>query len=178
MYTTPDPFAALQKAALESFQAVAAKSLEGAEKLAELNLAAFRSSLEESAEQFKAAFDAKDPKALANLAAVSAQPAAEKASAYTKQVYDIVNELSSEIAKLVERQIADSNRQLYAAIDEMAKNAPAGTEGLVTFMKSAVSAANNAYDQVNKATKQAVEIAQANVVAAGKTTSGGRNRKG
>jgi len=36
-------------------------------------------------------------------------------------------------------------------------------------MKSAVSAANTAYDQVNKATKQVVEMAEANIVAASKT---------
>ena len=40
---------------------------------------------------------------------------------------------------------------------------------VVTFVKSAVSAANNAFDQVNKATKQAVEMAEANMIAASKT---------
>ncbi|MBP6817548.1 MAG: phasin family protein, partial [Burkholderiaceae bacterium] len=51
----------------------------------------------------------------------------------------------------------------------MAKNAPAGTEGMVTLVKQAVSAANNAYEQVNKATKQAVEVAEANMAAAAKS---------
>ncbi len=36
-------------------------------------------------------------------------------------------------------------------------------------MKSAVTAANTAYEQVNKATKQAVEVAEANLAAAAKT---------
>jgi hypothetical protein len=44
---------------------------------------------------------------------------------------------------------------------------------MVTFMKSAVSAANTAYDQVNKATKQVVEMAEANMVAASKTAANG-----
>ena len=43
-------------------------------------------------------------------------------------------------------------------------------------MKSAVSAANTAYDQVNKATKQVVELAEANIVAAGKTATAGAAR--
>ncbi len=176
MYATPDQFVALQKSALQSFQAAAAKSFEGAERLAQLNLAAFRSTVEESAEQFKAAFEAKDPKALANLAAVSAQPAAEKATAYAKHVYEIASDVGGEIAKLMEKQFADSNRQMYAAIDAMSKNAPAGSEGVVTFMKSAVSAANSAYDQVQKATKQAVEMAEANFAAASKTAVVGAAR--
>jgi phasin family protein len=171
MYTTPDQLVALHKAALESFQAVAAKSFEGLERLAELNLAATRSSMEESAEQMKALLEVKDVKALADFAAGSGQPAAEKMSAYAKHVYEITSDTGSEIAKLIEKQFSDSNRQLHAAIDAMAKNAPAGSEGLVTFMKSAVSAANTAYDQVNKATKQVVEMAEANMVAASKTAA-------
>jgi phasin family protein len=176
MYATPDQFVALQKAALESFQAAAAKSFEGAQKLADLNLAVFRSTVEESADQFRAVFEAKDPKAFANLAAVSAQPAAEKASAYAKQVYAIASDVGGELAKLVEKQVADGNRQMFAAIDAMAKNAPAGSEGVVTFIKSAVSSANSAYDQVQKATKQAVELAEANFAAAGKSAVNGAAR--
>ena len=176
MFTTPDQILALHKASLESLQAIAAKSLEGFEKLAELNLAATKSTMEESAEQMKALFEAKDIKALADLAAGSAQPAADKMTAYAKHVYEITSDTTGELAKLVEKQFADSNRQLHAAIDAIAKNAPAGSEGVVTFMKSAVSAANTAYDQVNKATKQVVELAEANIAAAGKTATTGAAR--
>ena len=176
MFTTPDQMVAMHKAALESFQAVAAKSFQGFEKLAELNLAAARSTMEESTEQFKALFDVKDVKSLADIAVGSGQPAADKMTAYAKHVYEISNETGTEIAKLVEKQFADSNRQLHAAIDALAKSAPAGSEGMVTFVKSAVSAANTAFDQVNKATKQVVEMAEANIVAAGKTAVNGAAR--
>lgn len=176
MFTTPDQMVAMHKAALESFQAMAAKSFAGLEKLAELNMAATKSSFEESAEQFKALLEVKDAKAFADFAAGSAQPAADKMTAYAKHVYEITNDTGSEIAKLIERQLTDGNRQLHSAIDALAKNVPAGSEGMVTFMKSAVSAANTAYDQVNKATKQVVEMAEANLVAAGKTASTGAAR--
>jgi len=179
MFTTPDQVVAMHKAALESFQAVALKSVEGLEKLAELNMAAAKSTMEEGAEQMKAMLEVKDVKALADMAMGSAQPAADKASAYAKHIYEIASETSAEIAKLVERQFADSNKQLHAAIDAMAKSAPAGSEGLVSFVKQAVTAANTAYDQVNKATKQVVEMTEANVAAAAKTAvnGGARSRK-
>ena len=171
MFTTPDQMVALHKAALESFQAMAAKSFAGLEKLAELNMAATKSSFEDSAEQFKTLLEIKDVKALTDFAAGAAQPAADKLTAYAKHVYEITSDTGTEIAKLFEKQLTDGNRQLHSAIDALAKNAPAGSEGVVTFMKSAVSAANTAYDQVNKATKQVVEMAEANLVAAGKTAS-------
>jgi hypothetical protein len=42
------------------------------------------------------------------------------------------------------------------------KNAPAGSENVVSLVKSAVAAANNAFDGVQKATKQATDVAEAN----------------
>lgn len=171
MSTTPDQMVAMHKAALEAFQAISAKSFAGLEKLAELNLAASRTTFEEAAEQFKALLEVKDAKGFADFAASSAQPAADKMTAYAKHVYEITSDTGNEIAKLVEKQLTEGNRQLHSAIDAVAKNSPAGSEGMVTFMKSAVSAANTAYDQVNKATKQVVELAEANLVAASKTAT-------
>ena len=51
-------------------------------------------------------------------------------------------------------------------MDSAAKNAPAGSETAVAVMKSAVSAANNAYESVQKAVKQATDVAEANFAAA------------
>lgn len=165
MVTTPEQLVELNKAAFEAFQAVALKSVEGFEKLAELNIQTVKSSVSESSEQLKAALNVKDAKALGELSN-GLQPAAEKFGAYARQVYEIGNETSNEIAKIFEKQFADGNKQFNAAIEELAKNAPAGSEGVVTLVKSAVSAANNAYEQVNKATKQAVELAEQNIAAA------------
>ena len=45
------------------------------------------------------------------------------------------------------------------------KNAPAGTESAVALVKSAITAANNAYESVHKAAKQAADMAEANFAA-------------
>lgn len=177
MFTTPEQMVAMHKAMVESLQAVAMKSVEGFEKLAELNMAAARSSMEEGSEQVKALFAVRDAKALSDLAMFGAQPAADKASAYAKHVYEITSKTSGDIAQIVEKQLSEGNRQLFSAIDSMAKNAPAGSEGVVSFMKSAVSAANTAYDQVNNATKRVVEMAEANMTAVAKTTGTARTAK-
>ena len=49
-----------------------------------------------------------------------------------------------------------------AVVDTAVKNAPAGTENAVALVKSAVAAANNAYESVQKAAKQAADVAEAN----------------
>ncbi|HRA77620.1 MAG TPA: phasin family protein [Burkholderiaceae bacterium] len=177
MVNTPEQFMQIQKAALEVFQSATITSIEGLEKLAALNVQAAKASIDESTDALKSMTDVKDAKQLAEMATTSVQPATDKVTAYYKHVYEIANETGSELAKLFEKQFAEGNRQLYAAIDAMAKNAPAGSEGMVTLVKQAVSAANTAFDQVSKATKQAVEVAEANMAAAAKTTTAARARK-
>jgi len=50
-------------------------------------------------------------------------------------------------------------------VDSSLKNAPAGSEQAVTLVRSAMTAANNAYESVHKAAKQAADIAEANFTA-------------
>ena len=169
MIQNVEQFAQINKAAFDSFQAFALKSLQGVEKLAELNIQAVKTSVTESNDQIKALMSVKDAKAFADLAVSQAQPAADKATAYAKHVYSIGNDVGTELASLIEKQFAESSKQLNSAFDLMTKNAPAGSEGLVNFFKTAVSTANTAYDQVTKATKQAVEMTEANFAAVTKT---------
>ena len=56
-------------------------------------------------------------------------------------------------------------------VDNAAKNAPAGSETAVAVMKSAVAAANNALESVQKAVKQATEMAEANFNAVAATAT-------
>jgi phasin family protein len=169
MFNTPDQFVQMQKASLDLFQAVTLKSFEGFEKLTELNIQATKASVAEAGEQVKSLLTAKDLKAVADLTVANPQPAVEKFSSYASHVVEISSEINTEITKLIEKQIADGNKQFNAAIDAMAKSAPAGSESVVSFVKQAMSAANTAYDQVNKAVKQASDLAEANIAAATKT---------
>ena len=168
MMTTPEQFIQFNKAAIESMQAAAQSSVEGLERLTELNIQAARASIDETTQMLKGMLSSKDAKDLADVANANAQPSAEKFVSYAKQVYDIAAETNTEIVRVFEKQMAEVNKQMYSVIDTMAKNAPAGSEGAVAFMKQAVSNANSAFDQVSKATKQVVEMAEANMAAAAK----------
>jgi hypothetical protein len=47
-------------------------------------------------------------------------------------------------------------------VDTASKNAPAGSENAVALVRSAVAAANNAFESVHKAAKQAADVTEAN----------------
>jgi phasin family protein len=162
-YLTPEQFAAASKANLETLFGLTHKAFEGVERLIELNLQVARATLAESAETAKAALSAKDAQELLALQASLLQPSAEKAAAYSRHLYDIAASTTAEVTKATEAQLAEVQKNFISTVDGALKNAPAGTESAVALLKSSITAANNAYESVNKAAKQAAEIVEANV---------------
>lgn len=163
---TPEQLLAAQKANLETLFGLTTKAFEGVEKLVELNMQVAKSALGEAAEATKAALSAKDAQELLALQTSILQPAAEKAAAYSRQLYEIATATNAEVTKVAEETAADAQRQFTAAVDSAVKNAPAGTENAVALVKSAVAAASNAIESVQKAAKQATDVAEANFQAA------------
>ena len=162
MITHTEDLMKMHSDAIKASSAAAAKTLEGFQKLAALNMQTSKAALEQSQEQIKALLAAKDAKLLSELVTSFSQPDPEQFTAYAKAVYAISKETSTELAAMVEKQVAAGNEQLQAAIEALAKNAPAGSEGSVNFVKQSLAAANKAYDQLNAATRQFVEMAEAN----------------
>jgi phasin family protein len=167
MNTTFDtaPFAAANKAGLEALMTLSAKAFEGAEKLAALNLKVVKAGFSEVAQTTRAAQAAKDPQALLALQAELLQPAAEKAAAYSRQVFDIVADTKAEVEKVAAAQAASVQSAIAGLVESASKNAPEGTPNGAAFFKSAMAAANNAFDGMQKATRQATEAAEANFAA-------------
>jgi phasin family protein len=159
---TPDQFAAANKANLEILFGLTNKAFEGVEKLVELNLQVAKATLAESAENTKAVMGVKDAQELLALQASLLQPSAEKAAAYSRHLYDIAQSTSSEFSKTAEAQLSEMQKSFASAVDGALKNAPAGSESAAALVKSAITAANNAYESVHKAAKQAADMAEAN----------------
>ncbi|MEK9720775.1 MAG: phasin family protein [Quisquiliibacterium sp.] len=162
--------------AIKASNAAAAKTLEGFQKLAALNMQTAKAAIEESNDQIKSLLAVRDPKALTELVTSLAKPDPDKFSAYASAVYQITKEANGNLAAMIEKQVANSNRQLSESVDKLAKQAPAGSEGAVEFIRQSLAAAQSAYEQVNTATKQFVQIAEANVQGAAKAAAGGKKR--
>ena len=163
---TPEQFAAAQKANFEALFGLTNKAFEGIEKLVELNLQVVKSTIAESQENAQRALSVKDAQEFVSLQASFAQPVAEKVLSYGRHLYEIASATQAEFARVAEAQYEEQNRRVQALVENVAKNAPAGSETAVAVMKSAITAANTTYETVHKATKQAVEIAESNFNAA------------
>ncbi|AVS91227.1 Phasin (PHA-granule associated protein) [Paracidovorax avenae] len=153
---------ASQKAHLDTLFGLTNKAFEGVEKLVELNVTASRATLSEAATHTQALLSVKDPQELLSLQAAFFQPLAEKTAAYNRHLYEIASGTTAEFGRAFEAQAAEIQRNFTNLVDTAARNAPAGTETGVAVFKSAVSAANNAFETVQKAVKQASDAAEAN----------------
>jgi len=172
MFSYQDQFSAATKthfqAQLELISTLTAKTFEGVEKLIELNLSATKASLEESVATAKQFATIKDPQELLALATAQAQPTAEKAAAYGRHLASIVSSTQAELTKAAEAQVAETSRKVSALVEEISKNAPAGSENAVALLKSAIGNANAGYEQLTKNTKQAVETLEGHLSNAAK----------
>jgi phasin family protein len=162
---TAEQVIASHKANLETLFGLTSKAFEGVEKLVELNVQASKAALAETANHTQSVLGAKDAQALLALQAGLFQPLAEKTAAYSRHLYDIASATGAEVGKAFEGQAAEAQAKFIGLVDNAAKNAPAGSETAVAVLKSAVAAANNAFESVQKAVKQATEVAEANITA-------------
>ena len=159
---TVDQIVASHKANMETLMGLTSKAFEGVEKIVELNLTASKAALSEVSEHAKSILSVKDAQELMALQTSFLQPMAEKTAAYSRHLYDIASSSSAEFTKAVEEQTSAAQKKFTGMVDTAGKNAPAGSESAVAVFKSAVAAASNAFESVQKAVKQATDAAESN----------------
>ncbi len=162
---TAEQIVASHKANLETLFGLTSKAFEGVEKLVELNLTASKAALAEAAGTTQAMLSVKDAQELLALQASLFQPLAEKTASYSRHLYEIASGAGAELGKTFEAQAADAQKKFLSVVDNAAKTAPAGSETAVAVLKSAVAAGNSALESVQKAVKQATDMAESNLAA-------------
>lgn len=156
-------------AAMNHFQNVATSALNAVESLAALNLSMTREHYDHASNHSKALLGAKTPQEFAKLTVEKVQPTAEKAVAYSKQVYDISTGAAEEIFNLVKSQFEDAQKSVKEAAEGMLKSSPYGSEVALAAMNQAEAAATKAYANLNDVVSKVKSVAEANIANATKT---------
>src|SRR4051812_2260347 len=167
MISFQEQFSAATKTQFEAqlaiLTALTSKTFESVEKVIDLNLNVAKASFEESTANAQQLLAAKDAQEFFSLSTAQAQPNAEKALAYGRHLAGIASSVQAEFTKAAEAHIAETSRKVVALVEEVSKNAPAGSENAIAFLKSAIGNANAGYEQLSKTTKQAVEAIEGNI---------------
>jgi phasin family protein len=168
MSTPAEQFLAANKANFDAFESAVSKTFAGVEKLVELNLTASKAAMGESFSHAKAVLSVKSPQEFMSLQAAFFQPMAEKSAAYFQHVQNIATEGSADLGKQFEATLADAQKAFGASLEQLSKNAPAGSEAAVAAFQNAVAQGQKAVEQTQAAIKKATAQAQANFAAASK----------
>lgn len=167
MFTMQEQFSNATKANIDAqiaaITAFTQKAFAHVEKVVELNLTIAKESFEETKATAEQLISAKDPQAFVALTAAKAKPSAEKALAYGRQLATIASSAHVDFSRDAEQQLAETRRKIASLIEDVSKNAPAGTEPVVAMVKNAIGNANAGFDQFAKTAKQAAEAIEANV---------------
>jgi phasin family protein len=165
MYQTPEQFMQISTSNLEAALSLANITLQSTERLLDLNLKTAKQALDEGLRSAKTLADAKNVQDLVSLQSTNPQPGLEKVMAYSRSVYEVATEAQARINRLMEERVTELNGRLVAAFDQAMKSAPAGSEGAFAALKSAMAAANSAYDTMSRVSRQASEVATSNITA-------------
>jgi len=166
MYNATEQFAELNKASYDNAIKLASMSLDKVERLTKLNLQAAKAALEQGVSNANAVAGVKDVQEFFTLRAKLAEAGVQSALGYSRGVYEIASEAQADFSAYNEEAWAAYTKGVAAWVEKATKNAPAGSDVAVTAIKSTVAATTAAFDQISKATKQVVSLADASVRAA------------
>ena len=158
-----DQFAAVNDAAIEQFSYFAKMSLANVEKFAELGLGAARESIVLATKHAQSIASARDANEVFALNSAALEPALKRAYAYSRTAFEAATETNNEVKRVFEKQNAEVQKAAVAAIEEAFKYAPAGSESVVSNVKSAIAAAQSAYDNLAAINKQIYDTVEKTV---------------
>jgi phasin family protein len=162
----PEQIAAVQKSNLDIAFSLTNNVVAGVQKLTELNLQAFQSTLAETQQSAQQALCVKGPQERLEQQASFAAPAAEKMQSYSRQVWDIVAATQAEFARIAQIQYKAYTDRTQTLFEEVAKRAPAGSETGIAAWKSVIELTNTLYETAQKSSQQAVQVTNSNFDAA------------
>jgi phasin family protein len=166
-----DQFTAANEAAIDQFSYFAKLSIANLEKFAELGLGAARESITQATRHAQSLAGARDVQEMIALNSAAVEPALKRAYSYSRTAYETAAASSDEVKKVLEQNTAQLNKAAIAALEEALKYAPAGSESVVGNIKTAIAAAQSAYDNLAAINKQIVDTVEQNVATAQATAT-------
>ena len=102
----------------------------------------------------------------AAMAAVAQARPMNGAVEYGSELKVIIDDIHSEFRQAADAHMAEAKSTLSALIYDVTKNVKPGSENAVEIIKAAIDNAFQGYDKVTQATRQAVEVVEAQIAKA------------
>jgi phasin family protein len=182
MFTSPEQFANATKTLfdlqMQTFNALASKTVKSVEQVVTLNMNAAKSSMEGSLAASQEMASAGDPKQAIAALHARMQPGVEGAAQYRDQLQSIIEEMHKEFRQAADSHVTEAKTTLSALIYDVTQNVKPGSENAVEIIKTAIDNAFKGYEQVTQATRQAVQTVEEQIAKASSMVQPGAQKAG
>lgn len=170
------PTANWNQAAVEAAMTYARTGLTTAEQLLRLNLDAARATLEQTSKAARELLAADDPQDLMALRSRLAETNMQQAAAYANNVYALVAETQSALARMFEDGVAGFSSDVAESAEKLATGAPGG-EMQAAALKATLAATSAMMESLNQATRQFAALSESTMKAAAAQMVRGATKK-
>ena len=168
MTTTYDQFSVVQEKTLAKLSKLNAIGTSTGNKFVELNIAALNENSNKVTQAADVVVKLKNAKSMEDLQ-VTMQPTVDVMTNYWKASVDIANDANTELSKLFEETLSESNSVMSETLDELEKNAFPGAQVTASAIKTAMSLVNQTFDTAAKVQRQAQEAVNTTLASGNKT---------
>lgn len=133
------------------------------QKMIGLNLNATKASVETSLAGTQQLLTARDPQEFFSLSVHQAQPYAEIALTYARHMAGIASLAHVELTRVTEDEVNRVSQHVVSLLDELERLAPAGSESILSMMKSALENLRATLAQLVRSSKIAVDTIEQNM---------------
>lgn len=146
---------------LETIFSLSEAALENAQKLAQLNYAASKDLLVNAQDGIQQILIAKDSKQVAELLGTDVlQATSRQAVIYQRKVTKVLRDGGKEFTNIVDASLNQLQDSVQDCMNTLAANAPAGSDVLITSLKTINSSALQGFEQLRAAIKDALVAAE------------------
>ena len=149
-------FSELHRKNMEAAMRMAQMSIENSQRIMALQSELAKEMFQSGVENAKAMTTAGDPQKALQLRTEYAQATTQRMVAAAQQIAEISNEARAEFARLVTEQLATGSQDMTESLQAFMKNLPGQTPNMMESFQQAIATANQAFEQISKASTAAM----------------------
>lgn len=151
-----EQFTELHRKNMETAMRMAQLSIENSQRIMALQSELAKEMFQSGVENAKALTTARDPQSALQLRTEYAQETTQRMVAAAQQIAEISNGARAEFARLVTEQLASGSQDMTESMQAFMKNLPGQTPNMMESFQQAIATANQAFEQITKASTAAM----------------------
>lgn len=155
MVTKPEQFSELHRKNMEAALKLAQMSIDNSQRIMALQVEVAKKLFQDSVASAKALTSAKDPQQAIALRTQYAQETAQQMMETARQIAEIGNASRTEFSHVLTEQLASGSKDLMATFQAFFGTLPGPNSNVLETMQKAMATANEAFEQITKASAAA-----------------------